>query len=265
MYETLTGQPPFMGPTAYDTMTMHVNDPVKPLKKVAPEVDIPQDLEVPIMRLLEKNPDKRYQTCTELKADLAPLPEETQQITAQWTPSWYRSIRHNPAARAAIIICASVLIPLMLFLCLWNGPETDRGTFLQKILWNFQISQAEAAITAGHYSYAKDMLERAEYMAYDHFSDKQKLIDTYMLMCKLGGKVDQDPSGEWQKYTAYAVENLKLTLQERAIDHFQRERVWYETMRQSTDTNERKKEIIESRAGHVELVAGHECRRSGFG
>jgi serine/threonine protein kinase len=47
---------------------MHVSDPPEPPRKRNPR--IPAELEKAILKLLEKDPANRYQSCGELAADL---------------------------------------------------------------------------------------------------------------------------------------------------------------------------------------------------
>ena len=71
MYEALCGMPPLMGDTSYDTMTMHIKTQPQTFKQVAPNLDIPQDIEAIVLRCLEKRPEDRYQSAAQVLADLA--------------------------------------------------------------------------------------------------------------------------------------------------------------------------------------------------
>jgi serine/threonine protein kinase len=59
-YEMLAGKPPFIGDTPMKTMWAHIRDPVPPLRKRNPEVQVPRSIEVFLNRALEKEPGKRF-------------------------------------------------------------------------------------------------------------------------------------------------------------------------------------------------------------
>jgi serine/threonine-protein kinase len=68
LYEILTGQPPFVGDTPVAVAYQHVReDPVPPSQKhggISPELD------AVVLKALAKNPDNRYQSAAEMRADL---------------------------------------------------------------------------------------------------------------------------------------------------------------------------------------------------
>ena len=68
LYEMLTGEPPFIGDTPVAVAYQHVReDPVAPSHKhsgISPELD------AVVLKALAKNPDNRYQTAAEMRADL---------------------------------------------------------------------------------------------------------------------------------------------------------------------------------------------------
>ena len=67
-YELVTGQLPFQGENLLETLTMRVRyDPLPPIK-VRP--DISHVLSRIIMRAIHRQPEKRYQTCSEIKRAL---------------------------------------------------------------------------------------------------------------------------------------------------------------------------------------------------
>ena len=98
LYEMLTGQPPFAGDSALTVAYKHVReDPPLPTRLNA---EIPEGLEAVTMKALAKNPENRYQTADEMRADLArvrhgepPLAtpllpgEQTQVVTRQARPT----------------------------------------------------------------------------------------------------------------------------------------------------------------------------------
>jgi serine/threonine protein kinase len=67
MYEALTGRTPFEGQSPIDTLMMHINNPVPPFEVVVPELNIHPDLEAIVVKALEKDVTKRYQTMKEME------------------------------------------------------------------------------------------------------------------------------------------------------------------------------------------------------
>jgi len=86
-YEALTSAPPFMGESALATMMKHQNDLQLPLKEASMGMRYPAQLENIISKLLEKEPDKRYQSAEQLANDLITLErainEHKQQISGE--------------------------------------------------------------------------------------------------------------------------------------------------------------------------------------
>jgi eukaryotic-like serine/threonine-protein kinase len=68
LYEILTGEPPFTGDSPVAVAYQHVReDPVPPSKR---HEGISADLDAVVLKALAKNPDNRYQTAGEMRADL---------------------------------------------------------------------------------------------------------------------------------------------------------------------------------------------------
>ena len=68
LYELLTGEPPFVGDSPVAVAYQHVReDPVPPSQRHA---DISPELDAVVLKALAKNPDNRYQTAAEMRADL---------------------------------------------------------------------------------------------------------------------------------------------------------------------------------------------------
>ncbi len=68
LYEMLTGEPPFTGDTPISVAYQHVReDPVPPSER---HEGISPDLDAVVLKALAKNPENRYQTAAEMRADL---------------------------------------------------------------------------------------------------------------------------------------------------------------------------------------------------
>ncbi|MFN9202490.1 MAG: serine/threonine-protein kinase [Gemmatimonas sp.] len=63
-YQTLCGEPPFLGNTTPALLVKHLAEAPVPISQRRP--DVPPDLAAIVMRLLEKNPEHRFQSATEL-------------------------------------------------------------------------------------------------------------------------------------------------------------------------------------------------------
>ncbi len=73
LYEMITGRPPFHGDEPVKVIFSHINDlPIMP-RKLAPE--IPEALEQVILKLLAKDPDRRYESARELLQALKSVKE----------------------------------------------------------------------------------------------------------------------------------------------------------------------------------------------
>ena len=69
LYEMLEGKLPFLGDTPIETVMMHLNDEVPPMKRQG----VPEELEDIVMRCLQKDPAHRFESCAALQRALTDL------------------------------------------------------------------------------------------------------------------------------------------------------------------------------------------------
>jgi serine/threonine-protein kinase len=96
MYETLTGVVPFKGRTSVETMRLQVYENPPSFSQVRPDLFLPPDVEETVLRCLTKEPEKRYQTATQVKEAIqnwgknlpvAGVPSDGRQLPESKTPS----------------------------------------------------------------------------------------------------------------------------------------------------------------------------------
>jgi serine/threonine-protein kinase len=73
MYELFTGRVPFEAESFMGILTKHITSTPKPPREMAPERDIPPEMEAVILRAMAKEPDERYQSMGELLQALATI------------------------------------------------------------------------------------------------------------------------------------------------------------------------------------------------
>ncbi len=128
LYEMLTGAPPFEGANPYLVMNARlVGDPVAPRKR---NPNIPPQVEEIILRALEREPNDRYQSAAEMKADLdhpehVELTGRHERLRPQvrWRAHW-RMIR---GTLVMLSIPVAVLLLFLLFLWAFRRDSAPRG------------------------------------------------------------------------------------------------------------------------------------------
>ncbi len=113
LYEMLTGRPPFVGSSTAETLQQVLHAEPTPPKKLVRA--LPRDLESICLRCLEKSPAKRYQSASDLLADidrfLSDQPTVARPAThVEKTGRW---IQRNPVQFLFSIGLSAMLITLM--------------------------------------------------------------------------------------------------------------------------------------------------------
>ncbi|MFP3905718.1 MAG: Stk1 family PASTA domain-containing Ser/Thr kinase [Acidimicrobiales bacterium] len=96
LYEMLASRPPFSGDSAVSTAYMHVQERAEPPSSVNPR--IPPAMDAICMRLLAKDPNDRYPSAEDLRADLRRFREGQQVLAGGGVPA---AAAAAPAAAAA--------------------------------------------------------------------------------------------------------------------------------------------------------------------
>ena len=78
MFEALTGKVPFAAEDMMQVLSMQISDKPPSFKDVAPQKPIKKEIENIVMKCLEKDPQKRYQSMAELAEALNAFLEKTQ-------------------------------------------------------------------------------------------------------------------------------------------------------------------------------------------
>jgi WD40 repeat protein/tRNA A-37 threonylcarbamoyl transferase component Bud32 len=226
LYECLTGQPPFRGATAIDTLRQVTEqEPVRP-RAINP--DIPRDLETVCLKCLEKDPARRYDGAEELARDLerwlAGEPIQARPVgLSERAVKW---ARRRPAAAALVIVSAVALLSLLLFAgALWHNAE-QRALAREELDYARKQTtaartevnriRAEARYLEDNIFRARDKARRIRYAADMHSAHAAweannvprmaSLLERYAPAEELGGKSLQvphlegiDPRGfEWR-------------------------------------------------------------------
>lgn len=132
LYEMVTGEAPFAGPSAIELMLQRVKEQPKSVRRANPAV--PEYFERIIMRCLERNPDARYQSAHEIAADL-----RAEQSTASRMGASRRTVSLTlpiPASRTWPLAAATVL--LLLAMILLAVPQT------RALIWPARDGAGEA-------------------------------------------------------------------------------------------------------------------------
>lgn len=115
-YELLSGNPPFQGETSTDLLLKALNDDPTPLRKI--ESSTPPDIDHIIMKCLEKEPQRRYESARALSEDLGRY-LSGDPVLARGTTTWrYRTVKKLRKHRLIAIPAAAGLIIIVAMLAL---------------------------------------------------------------------------------------------------------------------------------------------------
>ncbi|MEZ6122235.1 MAG: protein kinase [Planctomycetaceae bacterium] len=122
LYECLTGRPPFLAVTVFETLQQITSDDVLSPRRLQPSV--PKDLETICLHCLEKRPNHRYPSALELAEDLRRFLNH-EPISARPTSLPERLVkwcRRRPA-KATIILGSVALTCLVLFALMFRSVQ----------------------------------------------------------------------------------------------------------------------------------------------
>ncbi|HEY9678765.1 MAG TPA: serine/threonine-protein kinase [Drouetiella sp.] len=205
MYETLTGSPPHLGATFLDTLNKHVNDPAKPMREVAPEADIPVELERIIDKCLQKKPEQRFDTTDEMRDHLSALSLKMNELgmrkraavsgpvtTVSDTPTMAQVAAEckppNPIWKMVAAVAVVLLGSAIGFCAFWPGPSEDGGTPLNKLLWTMAMDRGAESTKKNDYANAENSLNDAEKLTSNFHDANTRLEATLRRKAELYSK-----------------------------------------------------------------------------
>lgn len=103
-YYLLTGRPPFEGNKALKIVIAHAHDPVTPPSQLVP--GIPTDLEAVLLRCLEKKPEDRFASVSDMEEALSQC-EQSSAWTSQMACQWWQSNENSILVQHADLAGAS--------------------------------------------------------------------------------------------------------------------------------------------------------------
>ncbi len=116
LHEMLTGAGPFTGATKADSFDLILNHTPAPVTDF--DEDLPPQLDAIISRALEKDPELRYQTASDMRAELRRLQRELEPYSSKWsrTVSRFRLGRPRALGRRLLnVALAASVVALIAF------------------------------------------------------------------------------------------------------------------------------------------------------
>jgi eukaryotic-like serine/threonine-protein kinase len=191
LYEFLTGRPPFQGATIWETLDMvRTTEPVPPTRL---QPKIPRDLETICLKALQKEPQKRYESCGAMADDLRRF-LQGEPILARpvsTTERLWRWCRRNPYIAAmsgtiAVLLVAVAVVSTVFAFRLAaekadaeharDEADTQRGIAdanAKRAETNRQLAVHHAEVAEGQRQLAMDTLETLVTEVQDKLQDSQ--------------------------------------------------------------------------------------------
>jgi tetratricopeptide (TPR) repeat protein len=139
LYQVLTGRPPYLGTSPMDCLARILRDDVLPVKELEPGA--PNDLVAVCHKALQRNPDQRYLSCSQLAADLQAWLEGRTVSAREYTTvarAWRFARRHRLAVSAVSVLFVALLVTFTLFTVSLNRQRREAralsGTVLQAFI-----------------------------------------------------------------------------------------------------------------------------------
>jgi serine/threonine-protein kinase len=144
LYEILAGEPPFVGANPAGTLVRLLQEDARPLRKAAPAV--PQDLDTIVMKCIEKDPDRRYDSARALADDLERWldGEPIQARPAGWTYRAGKKLRKHRALTAVAAAAVLVLVVLAFGLVRIRMQSRERAELAQR--FGQRVSDVESGM-----------------------------------------------------------------------------------------------------------------------
>jgi tetratricopeptide (TPR) repeat protein len=165
LYELLTGQPPFRGPTPLETLLQVLDlEPVRP-RSLNPAVD--RDLETICLKCLEKVPSRRYPSALALAEDLERFQqgEPIQARRASLAERLWKWGRRRPAGAALVLLSAFTVFGLVAGLFLYEHgraarerDERERRTAVHREVHE-ELAKGQLALDGGDWQEARRAVE----------------------------------------------------------------------------------------------------------
>jgi len=143
LYEALTGAPPFTGQSALETMMQHKEKVPLPLKQAALGQDFPPALQRVVSKMLEKDPDLRYENFLAVAEDLTWLQQGRSDLVKKGdaaTPA-----RKKSALIAAVLAVGLLVVATVGGFVIWPRPVSRTDTDKQKLSESIRPGTTDSA------------------------------------------------------------------------------------------------------------------------
>ncbi|MBV8202714.1 MAG: serine/threonine protein kinase [Acidobacteria bacterium] len=147
LYELLCGQPPFGDGGESEVLLQLLQGEVTPLARRAPAgASLPADLCTVVMKCLEREPARRYDSARALAADLGRY-LDGEPVAARPAGLWYRAAKRLRKHRALAAVSACSLLALAVLAGVtWRTQWRARETALAAQRFGRQVQQLEATL-----------------------------------------------------------------------------------------------------------------------
>lgn len=109
LYEMLAGRPPYTGETSVSVAYQHVSATPSAITQI--NADVPPELEHIVMRAMEKDPARRYQTADEMRRDLLLFLQGSPPVAAPLPPPITQPVAPSPDESPTRIIAPADVPP----------------------------------------------------------------------------------------------------------------------------------------------------------
>jgi serine/threonine protein kinase len=188
-FEALTGTPPLIGPNALATMIKHQGEKAPTLKEASLGADFPKALEVLVAKMLDKDPDNRYQSLNAVTNDLQALGHgQSISLAARPARREAKKISMNSSDFYILLLAISVLPAFAVWISDYmfhSSQSTSRPAQQKTDQLGDILSSAQNATSAKDYKKAGALYKEAYVLVQEEKAAKTLTESTIKLACAL--------------------------------------------------------------------------------